>query len=66
MTRLSPRTSKHNTSEVRLIQGRANAGFARGQFTHLIWGDLSGIGWGRCCSAKSAKVAFATKHETLA
>jgi hypothetical protein len=33
--------------EALLTRGRVNAGFARGRFTHLIWGDLSGIGWGR-------------------
>ncbi|MCX7590584.1 MAG: hypothetical protein N2255_03040 [Kiritimatiellae bacterium] len=33
--------------EALLTRGRVNAGFARGQLTHLIWGDLPGIGWGR-------------------
>jgi len=28
-------------------EGNVNAAVARGKFTHLIWGDLPGIGWGR-------------------
>jgi len=28
-------------------EGNINAAVAQGKFTHLIWGDLPGIGWGR-------------------
>jgi len=28
-------------------EGNVNAAVVQGKFTHLIWGDLSGIGWGR-------------------
>ena len=28
-------------------EGNVNAAVVQGKFTHLIWGDLLGIGWGR-------------------
>ena len=32
---------------VNAVPRRASALGMQGKFTHLIWGDLSGIGWGR-------------------
>jgi hypothetical protein len=46
-TRRDPRASQHNMAKPDWHEGNVNAAVARGKFTHLIWGDLPGIGWGR-------------------
>jgi len=46
-TRRDPRASQHNMAKPDWHEGNVNAAVMQGKFTHLIWGDLSGIGWGR-------------------
>ena len=46
-TRRDPRVSQHNMAKPDWHEGNVNAAAVQGKFTHLIWGDLSGIGWGR-------------------
>ena len=46
-TRRDPRASQHNMAKPDWQEGNVNAAVAQGKFTHLIWGDLPGIGWGR-------------------
>jgi len=45
--RRDPRASQHNMAKPDWQEGNVNAAVVQGKFTHLIWGDLSGIGWGR-------------------